>query len=232
MLGIPALRVRVVQQSLLDIIQPIYEEDFYPSSYGYRPGRYAHQVISKATLFIRKYELEYVEDMDLSKCFEILNHDLIISFVKKRITDGSILSLIIIFLESGVMIDHTFEATSTSSPLGGVISPLLVNIYLNEFDQNMKSRNYRIVRYTDDILILCGSRRSDKHALEVVRRYLEDDLKLEVNRDKTHIAYAPNGIRFLGVIIFRCYSIINPNKWFEELGLFNCEMVKTGIIVP
>lgn len=212
MLGIPAVRDRVVQQALLDIIQPIYEEDFHPSSYGYRPGRSAHQAISKATTFIRKYDLEYVVDMDLSKCFDTLNHDLIISFVKKRITDSSILNLIRKFLKSGVMIGHTFEETNTGSPQGGVISPLLANIYLNEFDQFMKGRSYRIVRYADDILILGSSRRSAEHALEVATKYLEVNLKLKVNRDKTHIAYASNGIKFLGIIIFPNYTIINPDK--------------------
>jgi len=212
LLGIPTVRDRVVQQALLTIIQPIYEEDFHPSSYGYRPKKSAYQAISKATAFIRKYELDYVVDMDLSKCFDTLNHDLIISFVRKRISDGSILKLIIKFLKSGVMIGGFNEPTNLGSPQGGVISPLLANIYLNEFDQFMKGRNYRIVRYADDILIHCVSRRSAEHAKVVATEFLEQTLKLTVNVDKTHIAHASEGIKYLGVIIYSKFTVIKPEK--------------------
>lgn len=203
LLGIPTVRDRVVQQALLNILQPIYEEDFHPSSYGYRPGRSCHQAISKATMFVRKYDLEYTVDMDLSKCFDTLNHDLIINFMRKRVTDGSILKLVTAFLKSGVMIGGGIVETKIGSPQGGVISPLLANIYLNEFDQFMKSRNYRIVRYADDILILRISNRSAEHALEVATKYLETKLKLKVNKNKTHITDCRKGIKFLGVVI-RC----------------------------
>jgi len=201
-LGIPSIRDRVVQQALLTILQPIYEEDFHPSSYGYRPGRSCRQAISKTTVFIRKYELRHVVDMDLSKCFDTLDHDLIIRFMRKRVTDGSILKLVEKFLKSGVMIGNEIEEVWLGSPQGGVISPLLANIYLNEFDHFMKERNYRIVRYADDILILCVSERSAKHALEVATIYLEKTLKLTVNQEKTHITNCEKGVKFLGVEIF------------------------------
>jgi RNA-directed DNA polymerase len=212
LLGIPTVRDRVVQQALLTIMQPIYEEDFHPSSYGYRPKKSAHQAISKATTFIRKYELEYVVDMDLSKCFDTLDHDLILTFVKKRITDSSILKLIDKFLKSGVMIGGSIEPTTLGSPQGGVISPLIANIYLNEFDQFMKERNYRIVRYADDILIHCVSKRSAEHARGVATQFLEQTLKLTVNVDKTHIAHATEGIKYLGVIIYSKFTVIQPEK--------------------
>ena len=212
LLGIPTVRDRVVQQALLTIMQPIYEEDFHPSSYGYRPKKSAHQAISKATTFIRKYELDHVVDMDLSKCFDTLDHDLIISFVRKRISDGSILKLINKFLKSGVMIGGNIDPTTLGSPQGGVISPLLANIYLNEFDQFMKNRNYRIIRYADDILILGASRRSAEHAKEVATKFLEQTLKLKVNIDKTHIAHASEGIKYLGVIIYSKFTAIQPEK--------------------
>ncbi len=167
LLGIPTVRDRVVQQALLTVLQPIYEEDFHPSSYGYRPKRSCHQAISKATLFVRKYELKYAVDMDLTKCFDTLDHDLIIQFMRKRVTDGSILSLVRMFLKSGVMVEGVLEEVTEGSPQGGVISPLLANIYLNEFDQFMMERGYRIVRYADDILILCRSERSANHAYDV-----------------------------------------------------------------
>ena len=102
LLGIPTVRDRVVQQALRSIIEPIFEPDFHPSSYGYRPGRSGHHAIGKAELFIRRYRREWVVDMDLSKCFDMLNHDLIIRQFRQRITDGSVLSLLRQFLESGV----------------------------------------------------------------------------------------------------------------------------------
>lgn len=212
LLGIPAVRDRVVQQALLTILQPIFEEDFHPSSYGYRPGRSCHQAISKATVFMRKYDLEHVVDMDLSQCFDTLNHDLITQFMRKRVTDGSILALVEKFLKSGVMSGNVIDETTTGSPQGGVISPLLANIYLNEFDQFMMKRNYRIVRYADDILIMCGSRRSAEHALEVATDFLEKNMLLTVNKEKTHITHSSKGVKYLGVEIFSRHTVIQGEK--------------------
>jgi len=121
---------------------PIFDPHFHPSSYGYRVGRSCHQAISKATLFIRRYYKRHVVDMDLSKCFDTLDHELILKFVRKRITDGSILNLIKQFLNSGVMKGSTFENSEFGSSQGGVISPLLSNIYLDEFDQEMMRRRH------------------------------------------------------------------------------------------
>lgn len=130
LLGIPAVRDRVVQQALLDILQPIFDPEFHPSSYGYRPGRSCHHAITKATLFIREYQRKWVVDMDLSKCFDTLDHDLIIASFRKRIKDGSILALLGKFLKSGVMVGDEWQASETGSPQGGVISPLIANVYL------------------------------------------------------------------------------------------------------
>jgi len=105
-LGIPAVRDRIVQQALLDILQPIFDPSFHPSSYGYRPKRSCHDAISKATMFIRQYQRQWVVDMDLSKCVDLLDHELIIKSVKVRVTDGSILKLINQFLKSGVMVGN------------------------------------------------------------------------------------------------------------------------------
>jgi group II intron reverse transcriptase/maturase len=163
-------------------------------------------------MFIRKYDLKYAVDMDLSKCFDTLDHNLILQFVRKRVTDGSILKLIEGFLKSGVVTEKGLERTEVGSPQGGVISPLLANIYLNEFDQFMKSRNYRIVRYADDILILCKSKRSADHALEVAGDYLEKTLKLKVNREKTHVTHCMKGIKYLGVEIFCSFTRIQDKK--------------------
>lgn len=212
LLGIPAVRDRIVQQTLLDILQPIFDPDFHPSSYGYRPGRSCHDAISKATVFIRKYQRKWVVDMDLSKCFDKLDHEIIINSVKRKVTDGSILKLIQQFLSSGVMVGNQWEASNMGSPQGGVISPLLANIYLDAFDQEMKKRNHRIVRYADDILILCGSESAANNALIQATQILEKDLKLTVNKTKTHIAHSSDGVEFLGVIIGSKYTWIQPKK--------------------
>ncbi|MDB0034777.1 group II intron reverse transcriptase/maturase [bacterium] len=212
LLGIPAVRDRIVQQVLLDILQPIFDPTFHPSSYGYRPKRSCHDAISKATLFIRKYDRRWVVDMDLSKCFDRLDHQLIIEGVKRRVTDGSILNLLRRFLCSGVMVGNQWEASEIGSPQGGVISPLLANIYLDVFDQEMKRREHRLVRYADDILILCNSLSAAENALKSATHILEVDLKLTVNRDKTHIAHSDNGVKFLGVKIGSQYTKIQAKK--------------------
>lgn len=172
LLGIPTVRDRIVQQCLSNIMTPIFDPHFHPSSYGYRAGRSCHQAIDKAALFIRKYKKQHVVDMDLSKCFDMLDHRLLIQFVRKRITDGSILNLIDMFLKSGVMIGLNWEESELGSPQGGVISPLLANIYLDEFDQEMMRRKHRIVRYADDILIFCTSKSGAENALKVASQIL------------------------------------------------------------
>lgn len=212
LLGIPAVRDRVVQQCLASLMTPIFDPDFHPSSYGYRPERSCHQAISKATLFIRQYRRQHVVDMDLSKCFDMLDHDLIIQSVRRRITDGSVLSLINMFLKSGIMVGSSWQSNERGSPQGGVISPLLANIYLDAFDQEMKRRNHRIVRYADDILILCCSKTAAEKAQKVASDILEGTLKLKVNEAKTHIAHSDEGVKFLGVIIGSQYTKIQEKK--------------------
>ena len=150
--------------------------------------------------------------MDLSKCFDRLDHKLILKAFRNRVADGSVLNLIQMFLESGVMIGSQLEPTELGSPQGGVISPLISNVYLDAFDQEMKRRNHRIVRYEDDILILCGSKAAAENALQVATRILERDLKLTVNQNKTHIAHSDNGVKFLGVEIRSRYTRIQEKK--------------------
>lgn len=212
LLGIPTVRDRIVQQVVADILTPIFDPHFHPSSYGYRPGRSCHDAINKATLFIRKYGRQHVVDLDLSKCFDRLDHELIISSVRKRVADGSLLKVIRAFLTSGVMVGGVKEETEIGSPQGGVISPLLANIYLDAFDQEMKTRHHRIVRYADDILILCPSVKGAENALRVASEILEKQLKLTINREKTHIAHSDNGVKFLGVEIGSRHTRIQGSK--------------------
>ena len=211
-LGIPAVRDRVVQQALLMILQPIFDPGFHPSSYGYRPGRNCHQAITKACLFIRKYGRRWVVDMDLSKCFDTLEHSIILSSFRKRVRDGSILSLLEKFLKSGVMTGGSWQSSDVGSPQGGVISPMIANVYLDAFDQFMKERGHRIIRYADDILILCCSRKAALNAQEQASQYLEEELLLKVNKEKTHICHSRGGVKFLGVIIRDTYIQILPDR--------------------
>lgn len=211
-LGIPTVRDRVVQQALTDLLEPVYDPQFHPSSYGYRKGRSAHHAISKATMFIRRYGRQWVVDMDLSRCFDTLDHDLIIRQFRRRITDGSILRLLRLFLESGVMVGETLEQSERGSPQGGVISPLIANVYLDAFDQFMKQRGHRIVRYADDILVLCASESAARNAQAVATGYLEETLKLTVNARKTHLTHSRYGVNFLGVVIHSNYTRIQEKK--------------------
>jgi RNA-directed DNA polymerase len=150
--------------------------------------------------------------MDLSKCFDTLNHDLILSAFRRRIADGSILGLIRMFLQSGVMLKDGWQASEEGSPQGGVISPLIANVYLDAFDHTMKERGHRIVRYADDILILTSSQSAAQNALKVARGILEGELLLTVNEHKTSIVHSRRGVKFLGVIIHSGYTRIRDEK--------------------
>lgn len=210
-LGIPAVRDRVVQQALRNIIEPIFEPDFHPSSYGYRPNRSCQRAVAKAERFLNRYGLEYVVDMDLSKCFDTLDHELILKAVNRKISDGRVLRLIKSFLKSGVM-DGELQKTEIGSPQGGVISPLLMNIYLDEFDQEMMKRGIRIVRYADDILIFARTKSQAGRYRYIAEKILEDKLKLTVNKKKTHLTNVDKGVPFLGFIIHRKYVAIHPKR--------------------
>jgi len=212
MLGVPAVKDRVVQQALLNVLQPIFEPDFHPSSYGYRPGRSCHQAVAKAERFLNRYHLEYVVDMDLSKCFDRLDHDLILESVNQKVSDGSVLKLIRKFLTAGVMHDGALEATDVGSAQGGVCSPLIANIYLDRFDQEMKARRIRIVRYADDILIFARTKQEAGRYQQIATQFLEGELKLTVNTKKTHIASAQEGVTYLGFVIHPRYVAISQKK--------------------
>jgi RNA-directed DNA polymerase len=211
-LGIPTVYDRVVQEAVRRVIEPIFEVDFHPSSYAYRPGRSCQQAVAKAERFLNRYGLTHVVDMDLSKCFDRLDHDLILLGVQAKISDGKVLRLIRQFLEAGVMVDGAWEATDVGSPQGGVISPLLCNIYLDAFDQKMKSMGIRIVRYADDILVFARSPRQAGKYREMAEKVLEEDLKLTVNRQKTHITNVREGVAYLGFVIHTKFVSIHPKR--------------------
>lgn len=211
-LGIPSVRDRVVQQALKNVLEPIFEPDFHPSSYGYRPNKSCHKAVAKAEMFINKYGLEYVVDMDLSKCFDTLDHDMILDGVWNKVSDGRVLDLIRKILKSGVMEGLKYDPTEIGSPQGGVISPLLMNIYLDKFDQELKSQRIRIVRYADDILIFANSKSKAVRNLKEARKILEEDLKLKINEEKTHLCHISEGVKYLGFVIYQRYVAIQKGK--------------------
>lgn len=211
-LGIPTVRDRVVQQALKNVLEPIFEPKFHPSSYGYRPNRSCQKAVAKAERFMNKYGLEYVVDMDLSKCFDTLDHEIIIKSVKEKVSDGKILKLIGKFLKAGIMESGIVDESDIGCPQGGVISPLLMNIYLDYFDKAMMEKGIRIVRYADDTLIFAETKALAGKYLAIATGILENDLKLKVNDTKTHIANASKGVAFLGFIIREKWISIHPKR--------------------
>ncbi|MBR6433793.1 MAG: group II intron reverse transcriptase/maturase [Bacteroides sp.] len=198
-LGIPSVKDRIVQQGVAQILTPIYEPLFSDGSYGYRPGRSAQDAIRRI-LEYGKQGYEWAVLLDLSKYFDTLNHEKLLIFLRREISDERVIQLIKRFLKSGVMENGVVMPTEEGSPQGGPLSPLLANIYLNEFDQEYGGRGVPVIRYADDIVILCKSERAAGRLLESNIRYLEDKLKLKVNRDKSHIAKlnAIKNFKYLG----------------------------------
>jgi RNA-directed DNA polymerase len=160
-LGIPTIRDRVCQQAVRQIIEPIFEQDFYYYSFGFRPGYSAHQAINTIQR-AKRGGYDYVVDLDIMSFFDEIPHEILMEKVRERITDGKVLTLIRGWLTAGVMEDDQFHETVVGSPQGGVISPLLANIYLNHFDWGMKERGFAVVRYADDAVSCVRQRRGQK----------------------------------------------------------------------
>lgn len=196
-LGIPTVRDRVVQQAVLQVLQPIFEPLFEECSYGFRPARSAHQAVARIEA-LRDLGYGWVVEVDLKSFFDMLDHELLVSRVAEEIADGKILKLIRGWLVAGVMEEGEVRSQVAGTPQGGVISPLLANIYLHAFDRVMTRRGYQVVRYADDFVILCKLERKAKRALEVCRQILTEDLLLTVNTEKTRIASFKEGFDFLG----------------------------------
>ncbi|MCR8634709.1 group II intron reverse transcriptase/maturase [Paenibacillus radicis (ex Xue et al. 2023)] len=195
-LGIPTVVDRVIQQAIAQVLKPIYERQFSENSYGFRPKRSAHGAIEKSQNHIQE-GYKYVVDMDLEKYFDSVNQSKLIEVLSRTIKDGRVISLIHKFLRAGVVVRRKFEETELGVPQGGNLSPILSNIMLNELDKEMERRGHRFVRYADDLLIFCKSRRSAERTLENILPFIEKKLFLKVNREKTVVDEA-RGIKFLG----------------------------------
>lgn len=198
-LGIPTVIDRVIQQAIAQKLGPIFEPIFSDGSYGYRPRRSAQQAIQKVKEYAETGYSHAVE-IDLSKYFDTLNHELLLNLLRKHISDSRVIKLIKRYLKSGVMDGGTFSKTEEGSPQGGPLSPLLANIYLNEFDQEMARRDVKVIRYADDIVVLAKSKRAAERLLESCRRYLEGKLKLIMNVQKSKVVtvLARKHFKFLG----------------------------------
>lgn len=198
-LGIPTVVDRIIQQAIAQQLTPIYEPLFSDLSYGYRPGRSAQDAILKVKEYAEKGYTQAVL-VDLSKYFDTLNHELLMNLLRKNIHDKRVIELIKRYLKAGVMENGLLVKTEEGSPQGGPLSPLLANIYLNEYDQEMVRRGVPVIRYADDIVVLAKSKRAAERLLETTQRYLEGKLKLKMNVEKSKVVsvFAIRNFKFLG----------------------------------
>ena len=187
MLGIPTVLDRLVQQSIAQWLSPKYEEQFSKQSYGFRPKRNAHQAVMQAKKYITSGKT-YVIEMDLEKFFDKVNHDRLMSVLSEKISDKRVLQLIRSYLTSGIMEGGIVSQQQEGTPQGSPLSPLLSNIVLDGLDKELESRGHSYVRYADDCSIYVRSKKSAERVLSSITKYIEQRLKLKVNRDKTKIS--------------------------------------------
>ena len=183
-LGIPTVLDRLVQQMVLQVIEPIFDTEFSESSYGFRPGKSAHQAILQAKEYIANGH-KYVVDIDLEKFFDRVNHDILMSRIARKIKDDRVLKLIRNFLKAGVMLNGCCVVSEEGTPQGGPISPLLSNIMLDDLDKELEKRGHKFCRYADDCNIYVKSPRAGSRVLEGISKFLTRRLKLQVNKDKS-----------------------------------------------
>ena len=198
-LGIPTVIDRIIQQAIAQQLVPIYELLFSDNSYGYRPNRSAQQAIQKVKQYAEEGYTSAVL-VDLSKYFDTLNHELLMNLLRKNVHDKRVIELIKRYLKAGVMENGLLVKTTEGSPQGGPLSPLLANIYLNEYDKEMERRGVLVIRYADDIVVLAKSPRAAQRLLESTRRYLEGKLKLKMNVEKSKVVsvFSIRNFKFLG----------------------------------
>lgn len=213
-LGIPAVRDRVVQAALRHVLEPIFETEFAEHSYGFRPGRGAKDALRRVDTLLQAGH-DWVVDADLKSYFDTIPHERLLALVKARVADGRVLALVESFLRAGVMEEAKgWQPTGRGTPQGGVISPLLANLYLDPFDQQMARAGWELVRYADDFVILCRSQAEAQTALSQVREWMAT-AGLTLHPEKTRIVHAaqPGGFDFLG------YHFERGLKWPRKKSL-------------
>jgi len=195
-LGIPTVLDRLIQQAIAQVLTPMFEAEFSPHSYGFRPGRSAHQAVQQSQEYIRQ-GYEWVADIDLEKFFDRVNHDMLMARVARVVKDKRVLKLMRAYLESGVMVNGVVMETQGGTPQGGPLSPLLSNIMLTDLDRELEKRGHKFVRYADDCNIYVKTERAGARVLKSVKQYLEKKLKLKVNPKKSKVERATRA-KFLG----------------------------------
>ena len=209
-LGIPTVRDRVVETALKQVIEPIFEREFADCSHGFRPGRGCRSALSEVDRLLKKEGKFTVVEVDIQRFFERIDHDRLLELVADRISDGRVLTLIESMLQRGVMDDERHQQTVEGTPQGGVISPLLANIYLNGLDHEMQQAGYHLVRYADDLVVLCDEPGQAPGALEHLSGWIES-MGLTLHPDKT------------GVV-----EMTEPGAWFDFLGYRFMHARKSG----
>ncbi|MBD5187926.1 MAG: group II intron reverse transcriptase/maturase [Bacteroidales bacterium] len=207
-LGIPTVVDRTLQQSIVQILTPIFEAEFQENSYGFRPGRSCEQAVLKLLEYLND-GYEWIVDIDLEKFFDNVPQDKLMSYVGRVIHDPDTESLIRKYLKSGVMENGMYEATELGTPQGGNLSPLLSNVMLNELDKELVNRGLRYVRYADDCVIAVGSSASANRVMHTITKWIEQKLGLKVNATKTHVC-RPSKLKYLG---FGFYKSPQTKQW-------------------
>lgn len=211
-LGIPTVTDRFVQQAVALVLSEEYEKVFSDNSFGFRPNRSCNKAVTRAIEYINS-GLEWVIDLDLSKFFDTVNHSKLLQLLSDKIKDGRVISLIHKFLKAPICEDGKVSKKNTiGTPQGGVISPILANILLNELDQLLDGRGIKFVRYADDMVILCGSKKAAERILANITKFIEKKLFLKVNSDKTKMLHASEKCQFLGFGFTQKVA-----KWKKEL---------------
>ena len=216
--GIPTVIDRIIQQAMTQQLIPIYEPKFSDGSFGYRPGRSAKDAVQRIKEYAEQGYTRAVV-LDLSKYFDTLNHELLVNILRRDIKDERVIQMIKRYLRSGVMENGVVVETEEGSPQGGNLSPLLANIYLNEFDQEFNKRGVPCIRYADDIVLLAKSERASERLLESSTKFLEGTLKLKVNREKSRTVsvFAIRNFKYLGFCFGRngkgIYVRVHGKSW-------------------
>ena len=217
-LGIPTVIDRIIQQAMSQQLIPIYEPKFSDGSFGYRPGRSAKDAVQRIEEYAEHGYTKAVV-LDLSKYFDTLNHELLVNILRRDVKDERVIQMIKRYLRSGVMENGVVVKTEEGSPQGGNLSPLLANVYLNEFDQEFNKRGVPCIRYADDIVLLAKSERASERLLESSTKYLEGTLKLKVNREKSRTVsvFAIRNFKYLGFCFGKSgkgiYVCVHGKSW-------------------
>lgn len=185
-LGVPTVLDRLICQAVLQVLEPVFEPHFSDHSSGFRPGRSAHQAVTRARQFI-KDDAVWAVDIDLDAFFDRVQHDALMARVARRVHDTQVLSLIRRFLTAGVMADGSWQASEEGTPQGSPLSPLLGNVMLDDLDRELERRGHHFVRYADDLMIYVRSKRAGERVMVSIRQFVEERLKLRVNREKSAV---------------------------------------------